>query len=124
MVVVVVVMMMMIKEEKILPKCRLFGWQFSETILTSFCLFTFNLNYTCILTLSPYTVRLIAFYDITLTTAVKLNVLAVVLLMNFEGNTTVTICGSVSRGSSKLETFLEHHCETKKSIKLTILSFN
>ena len=90
-VVVVVVMMMMIKEEKILPKCRLFGWQFSETILTSFCLFTFNLNYTCILTLSPYTVRLMAFYDITLTTAVKLNVLVVVLLMNFEGNTTVTI---------------------------------
>ena len=47
--------------------------------------------YTCILTLSPYTVRLMAFYDITLTTAVKLNVLVVVLLMNFEGNTTVTI---------------------------------
>ena len=79
------------KDEKILPKCSLFGWQFSETILTSFCLFSFNLNYTCILTLSPYTVRLIAFYDITLTTAVKLNVLAVVLLMNFKGNTTVTI---------------------------------
>ena len=78
-VVVVMMMMMMIKEEKILPKCR------------SFCLFSFNLNYTCILTLSPCTVRLMAFYDITLTTAVKLNVLVVVLLMNFEGNTTVTI---------------------------------
>ena len=37
-----------------------------------------------------------AFYDITLTTAVKLNVLVVVLLMNFEGNVTVTICGSVT----------------------------